>query len=191
MKTYVSDVFPKLQRFSEKLDNLTLLTEQHWVSIDNIHNTKQVYNFRDNNDLLISTDGKIEKGKWEYLGNKSLMIEKPNESYLFKHGFFDENILALKIDSKNEYAVFVNENKYNGDINSLEKVSDFLENKYIESSLKANNFHSNETLSHISQSKVEKVRIEKIKKLERESNKYFIILIVIIAITGLLIYLDS
>lgn len=63
MKTFLSDIFPKLQRFSEKLDNITLLTNQHWVSIDEIHSAKTVYIFRPNNELLISTNGKVEKEK--------------------------------------------------------------------------------------------------------------------------------
>lgn len=88
MKTFLSDIFPKIQRFSEKLDNLTLLTNQLWVSIDGLRSNKTVYIFRSNNELLVSTNGKVEKAKWEYLGNKSLLIDKKTESYLFKHGFF-------------------------------------------------------------------------------------------------------
>jgi hypothetical protein len=132
MKTFISDLIPKLQRFSQKLDNLTLLTNKHWVVIDDIGTNKNVYIFRTNNDLLISQNGKVEKAKWEYIGNNSLLIDKKDESYLFKHGFFDENILALKIDSKDEYAFLINENNYDGELNSLEKVIDFLTRKYIE-----------------------------------------------------------
>jgi len=138
MKTFISDLIPKLQRFSQKLDNLTLLTNQHWVVIDDIGNNKNVYIFRTNNDLLISQNGKVEKAKWEYLGNNSLLIDKKDESYLFKHGFFDENILALKVDSKDEYAFLINENKYDGELNSLDKVIDFLTRKYIEPQLRKN-----------------------------------------------------
>ena len=137
MKTFLGDIFPKLQRYSQKLDNLTLLTNQHWVSIDNIIANKIVYIFRNNNELLVSTNGKVEKAKWEYIGNKSLLIDKANEIYLFKHGFFDENILALKVDSSDEYAVFVNENNYNGDLNSIDKVFGFLKEKYLDPSLKS------------------------------------------------------
>lgn len=136
MKTFLSDIFPKIQRYSEKLDNLTLLTNQHWVSIDDILSTKTVYIFRANNELLVSTNGKVEKAQWEHLGNKSLLIDKKTDSYLFKHGFFDENILALKVDSSEEYAVFVNENKYDGELNSIDKVFDFLRRKYLDPSIK-------------------------------------------------------
>ena len=132
MRTYISDIIPKIQKFSQKLDNLTLLTNQHWVVINEIDNAKNVYIFRPNNELLISQNGKVEKAKWEYLGNNSLLIDRKDESYLFKHGFFDENILALKIDGRNEYAFFVNETKFDGELNSLENVYSFLNEKYIE-----------------------------------------------------------
>lgn len=138
MKTFISDIIPKLQRFSQKLDNLTLLTNQHWVVIDDISNNKNVYIFRANNDLIISQNGKVEKAKWEYLGNNSLLIDRKDESYLFKHGFFDENILALKVDSKDEYAFLINENKYDGELNSIDRIIDFLTKKYIEPQTRKN-----------------------------------------------------
>lgn len=132
MKTYFFDLIPKLQRFSHKLDDLTKLTNNHWVVVDEISNSKIVYIFRANNDLLISQNGKVEKAKWEYLGNNSLLIDKLDESYLFKHGFLDENILALKVDSKDEYAFLVNENKYEGELNSIDKIAVFLKKKYLD-----------------------------------------------------------
>lgn len=137
MKTFLADIFPKIQRFSNKLDNLTMLTEKHWVSIDDILSTKTVYIFRTNNELLISKNGKVEKAKWEYLGNTSLLIDKATDSYLFKHGFFDENVLALKVDGSEKYAVFVNESKYDGELNSIEKIFDFLRHKYLNPSIKS------------------------------------------------------
>jgi|GEM_PF-1265798 len=131
MKTYLTDIIPKIKRYSEKLDNLTLLTNQHWVVLDELKNSKFVYIFRSNQDLLISQNGRIEKGKWEYLGNNSLLIDRKDESYLFRHGFFDKNILALKVDGKDEFAFLINENNYTGELNSIEKVLAFLEQKYL------------------------------------------------------------
>lgn len=136
MKTYISEIIPKIQRFSQKLDNLTLLTDQHWVVLDEIKNSKNVYIFRPNNELLISQNGKVEKAKWEYLGHNSLLIDKKENSYLFKHGFFDENILALKIDSNDEYAFLVNETRFDKELNSIENIIDFLNRKYITSQIR-------------------------------------------------------
>ena len=64
MKTFFIDIIPKIQNFSQKLDQLTLLTNQHWVMVDELIENKHVYIFRGNNELLISTNGKVEKGKW-------------------------------------------------------------------------------------------------------------------------------
>ena len=131
MKTYLSDIIPKIQRFSKKLDDITNLTNQHWVVVDDLMNSKSIYIFRSNNELLISQNGKVEKAKWEYLGNNSLLIDKKDSSLLFKHGFMDENILALKIDSKEEYAFLVNENKYKAELNSINNIINFLTKNYL------------------------------------------------------------
>lgn len=104
MKTYIADIIPKIQRFSQKLDDLTKLTNQHWVSLGDINQSKRVYIFRTNNQLIISDNGIVEKGSWEYLGNQSILLETKEESYLLKHGFFDQNVIALKLDSTNNYA---------------------------------------------------------------------------------------
>lgn len=135
MKTYISDIIPKIQRFSEKLENLTLLTNQHWVVIDEIENSKNVYIFRGNNELLISSNGNVERGKWEYLGNNSLLIDRKENSYLFKQGFFDQNILVLKIDGKEEYAFLVNETRFDKELNSMDNIIEFLHKNYNDKSI--------------------------------------------------------
>ena len=140
MKHFILDIIPKIQSFSKKLDELTLLTNQNWVSVNEINTTKTIYIFRANQQLLISENGKIEKGAtWEYLGNNSLIIDRQNESYLFKHGFLDETVLAMKVDGLNEYAVFVNETKYGKEVNNIHDLTAFLETKY----LKRNNLSGN------------------------------------------------
>jgi len=131
MKTYLADIIPKIQRFSKQLDNLTLLTNQHWVVIDGILEGKSVYIFRPNGELLISTNGEVEKARWELLGQNSILVDMKHKSYLFKHGFFDENVLALKIDGRDEYAFLLNENRYSGELNSVEQVVDFLASLYL------------------------------------------------------------
>lgn len=132
MKTYIADIIPKIQRFSLKLDNLTKLTNQHWVVIGEIGESKRVFIFRENKQLLISENGLVEKGSWEYLGNQSLLLESNEGNFLMKHGFLDKNILVLKLDSTDNYAFFVNESTFNGELNTIQDVISFLEDKYIE-----------------------------------------------------------
>ena len=131
MLYYLLDIIPKIQAYSKKLDEASLLTNQHWVSVSEIENSKIVYIFRPNEELLISDNGKIERGKWEYLGSNSLIIDRLTESFLFKHGFLDESVLALKVDGTDTYALFVNETKYGKEINNKKDVIKFLEAKYL------------------------------------------------------------
>lgn len=131
MKTFILDLIPKIIRYSEKLDHTTLLTNKHWVLI-NEESNKTVYIFREsNNQLLVAKNGKVEKGRWEYLGNSSILIDQAEESFLLKHEFMDDTVLALKIDGGKEYALFVNEHKFEKSINSINKVISFLEKKYL------------------------------------------------------------
>ena len=39
--------------------------------------------------------------------------------YLLKHGFFDENFIALKLYSTDKYAFFINETKYDIELNVI------------------------------------------------------------------------
>lgn len=50
---------------------------------------------------------------------------------MFKHGFYDENIIVLKIDGKDEYAFLVNEVEYEKELNTIYAISEFLKNKYL------------------------------------------------------------
>ena len=137
MILYLADLFTRLATYSAQLDNTALLTNQHWVSIDEITQHKVVYIFRTNNELLISTNGNVQEARWEYLGNNSLLVRTKDNLLLLKHGFFDDSILALKRDSTDDFNIFVNENKHSGELNTPEKVARFLENRYFDTKTKA------------------------------------------------------
>ncbi|ARV05987.1 hypothetical protein BTO04_04400 [Polaribacter sp. SA4-10] len=131
MKAYFSNVIPKIQQFSKKFDDLTLLKNQNWVLIDESNDTKNVFIFRDKNQVLISRNGKVKRENWEYIGENNLLIDIDGESYLFKHGFLDENIFALKMDSKDTYVFLINESKYGFEINSVADINEFLIENYL------------------------------------------------------------
>jgi hypothetical protein len=132
MKTYILDIIPKIQKYSKKIDDLSVLVDKHWVILNEENSTKSVLIFRKkHNQLLISENGNIEKGTWEYLGNNSIMIERKNGTYLYRHGFVDDYILALKIDGKEEYALLVNDEWFDKHLKTISKILDFLNKKYI------------------------------------------------------------
>jgi len=130
MKFYLLDIINRIQSFSRKLDETSLIENNHWVSIDDLEAEKKVYIFRPNGQLLISTNGIVNKSSWEYLGNGSLLIDTTEGSFLFKSGFLDETLLALKIDSSEKFALFVNETKYGAEINNITDLQKYIEAKY-------------------------------------------------------------
>lgn len=130
MQTFATDIIPKIQRFSQRLDDLTLLMNQHWVAVDELSAEKRVYIFRPNNELLISVNGKVIRAKWEYLGFQSLLLELNEGVFLFKHSFLNKGILAFKLDSKEEYAFFINENFYSEQVNTIIKLVKYLSINY-------------------------------------------------------------
>ncbi len=105
-----------------------------WVLVDEDSNLKIVYRFRQKNDeILISVDGHATRGIWEFLEDgKSIIIEVDQKTKIFKHGFIDDTVLALKLDNdKSEYVIFFNDDAYDriGD-NSLNTIKDYLQDKY-------------------------------------------------------------
>ncbi|SFU70173.1 WG containing repeat-containing protein [Pustulibacterium marinum] len=131
MKTYILDLIPKIRKYSQQLDDTAILTGKHWVLLGEDGN-KTVYIFRKiNNQLLISKNGLIEKANWEHIGNGSIVVDVEGKSYLFKHGFIDDTVLALKLDGTKEYVLFIDEKVYEKFLNSLETVLTFLENNYL------------------------------------------------------------
>ena len=131
MQTYIADIIPSLQRFSKKLNDLTKLSQQHWVSIDDSTNVKRVFIFREKNELLIFENGvRNENNSWRYLDNQSIEIKVKETYFLMNHAFLDEVVLALKISGGNEYAFFVNETKYGRNFETHSEIISYLELKY-------------------------------------------------------------
>ena len=158
MKTYILDIIPRIKKFSKKLDDLTSLADKHWVILDDDTNLKSVYIFRKNGVLLISLNGEIQKGKWEYLDENSIMIDIKDKSYLFRQGFFNKTVLALMLDGKNEFCLMIDEAKYVDGLNSLLSVEEFLQSEYLSHETKdgvaddANPIYINNNLNFDSQS---------------------------------------
>jgi len=131
MKTFILDIIPKIKSYSKRLDDASILQNKPWIFLDENTKSKIVYIFRSNGQLLISNNGIIEKAKWEFINNELIMIETKESSFLFRHGFLDENILALNLDGQDGFALLINEIQLQRELNSYDAVLKYLENSYI------------------------------------------------------------
>jgi len=141
MKTYFSELIPRINHFSKKLDNLATLQNQNWLLINEFSNQKTVYIFRENGQLLISENGIVNKGTWEYINKKTIMIDSAQGTLLLNHGFLDDYILVLKLDGVEGYAFFVNESKTNIELRNFDSVISFLYKRYISKEIQISKFY--------------------------------------------------
>lgn len=109
MKTFLLDTFNRYKRLSESLDIETILCNKTWFVFNN-SGEKEIYIFQEKGKLLISLNGKVTHGTWEYIhANKSLIISGNNQSYMVHAAYVDNTLFALNIDGTNEYAFLIDE----------------------------------------------------------------------------------
>jgi len=112
MIPYIISLLPKLQAYSKKLDETSLFVDQFWVVLEQDSDIRRKFNFRSNNELIVSTKGEVISGKWEYLPyDKSLLIEFEGKKQLLNQGFIEERIMILKKDDSFDYLILANSNK--------------------------------------------------------------------------------
>jgi hypothetical protein len=111
MKTYLINIVKSLENLSKTLDETSILIDKPWALIDS-DNTIQKLIFKKDKTLILSKDGQVVMGKWDYLSeSKSLLINRGNDIILCNKGFLDEGVMVLKMDgTNNNFFVLANEN---------------------------------------------------------------------------------
>ena len=131
MKAFINNLIPKLSKFSEELDTISILTKHQCVILDEFDDLKVGYIFREkNNQLLISKNGVVQKSSWEYLGGGTILIESPENTLLLKQAFVNEVLLILQIDGTDNTLMLVNASIYHkeGGIKTIEDAFNYLDN---------------------------------------------------------------
>ena len=110
MKKYVTSIIPRLKEFSANLDKKELFIDVPWVIINENLNQEK-YIFKRNGELIMSLNGQVTIGKWEYLlSARSLLIDRIHDKILLNQNFIDSGVMILNKDgAKNDYFFFANE----------------------------------------------------------------------------------
>lgn len=129
MKGYISSIIDRIRLKNKKLDDVNVITNHQWVLLDDSSN-KITYIFRNNGELLISTNGIVRKAKWQYLNDDSLLIEDAGISLLLKHMFYDKKLFILQVDGINDYMILIDNNIRNQLIAINQNIERFLMEEY-------------------------------------------------------------
>lgn len=102
MQLYLQKIIPRVKEYSQSLDRKELFVDAPWVMIDENLN-QQKYIFKRNGELLMSLNGVVKMGKWEYLpGAKSLLIDRIADKILLNQNFVDSFVMILNMDGKKD-----------------------------------------------------------------------------------------
>ncbi|MCW3789667.1 hypothetical protein [Plebeiibacterium sediminum] len=111
MKIFLQNTVKGLRNFSKSLDRNSILVDKPWALIDSDFEIQKLI-FKKNKELIMSKDGQVNMGKWDYLPEaKSLLIDRGKDTILCNEGFIDEAVMILKMDgTNNNFFVLANEN---------------------------------------------------------------------------------
>lgn len=102
MLAFLQNLLPRLRQFSQSLDQTELFVDKPWVLIDE-DGRQQTYIFRRGGELLMSLDGHVQMGKWDYIAPaQSLLIDRGVDKLLLNHFFFTDALLVLAWDGRPE-----------------------------------------------------------------------------------------
>lgn len=109
MKTYVQNAIQGLQNFSQTQDAKVLLCSKSW-RVFNDEGIKELYIFKPDGKLLISCNGTVAIGTWEWIPiNHTVLISNNGTNYMLHPQYVDNVILALNVDGTNKYTFLIDE----------------------------------------------------------------------------------
>ena len=126
------DSSPISKKIANKIPFISLevfkqhLINKNWVLLRDSEGHRQVYIFQKDQTLLISQAGEVDKGRWEEVGDNSILIEVGSKSTLYKPTHETEHLLILKVDGKEEYLHFVDEKLYEEGYKTTDKINELI-----------------------------------------------------------------
>lgn len=111
MKVFLKNIAVQLKQYSKSLDKTSLLVDQPWALIDENYEMQRLI-FKKDGELILSKNGKVTNGSWEYLAAaNSLLIDRGEDKILCNEEFIDEGVMILKLDgTQNNFFALANEN---------------------------------------------------------------------------------
>lgn len=111
MKSFIHKFSDKISKSTNSFSKKNYLIDKPWALIDNDGQIQKLI-FKKDGGLILSKNGKVTEGKWEYFSEaKSLLIDRVTDKILLKEQFVDDNALLFKKDgTENDFFALANEN---------------------------------------------------------------------------------
>ena len=111
MRVFLKNISKQLKQFSKSLDKKSILIDQPWALIDEDFEMQKLI-FKKDGELIMSKNGQVTTGNWEYLPTaNSLLLDRGEDKILCQEEFIDEGVLILRLDgTDNKFFALANEN---------------------------------------------------------------------------------
>lgn len=111
MKRYLIDFVKQLKNHSATIDKSNILVDKPWALIDDEYELQKLI-FKKNKELILSKNGQVQIGRWEYFPEaKSLLIDRNIDKILCNEAFINDGVMILKLDgTDNRFFILANEN---------------------------------------------------------------------------------
>lgn len=111
MKLYLKSIVKQLRNYSATLDKTSILIDKPWALIDEEFEMQKLI-FKKNKELILSKNGQVQIGKWDYFSEaKSLLIDRNSDKILCNEAFIDKGVMILRLDgTDSRFFMLANEN---------------------------------------------------------------------------------
>lgn len=111
MNLYLKSLVEQLRNYSLSLNRRSVFIDKPWTLIDDEDKVQRLI-FENNGQLVISQNGKVQRGSWEYFPvARSILIDRITDKILLNEAYIDNGVMILKMDgTENKFFVFTNEN---------------------------------------------------------------------------------
>jgi len=109
MKSLVLNFIPQIRKSIDILELKTILSLRKWRLYTEDKNLSIYYFFKADGGLIESTNGLVKKASWEYLGNRSILIEgKDNLMLLVNYITHNDKAILLQTEGTSNYIILLN-----------------------------------------------------------------------------------
>ena len=109
MKTFILNALSKIPSVNKQLDCKSIIKSREWLVFDDHAEETEKILFLDDDELLVSLNGKSSYAQWQYMRvNSSMLIDDGENKYLFKIIVCTKDIVFLNIDSTDSFSFLIN-----------------------------------------------------------------------------------
>ena len=109
MRTFILNTINQIPATNRQLDYKSTLKTNEWIVFTGSEGEVEKFLFMDDEELLVSVNGKTTSSKWQFMKvNSSLIIDDGINKYMFKVIVCSKDIVFLNVDSTNSYSFLIN-----------------------------------------------------------------------------------